>query len=242
MVLPHNILLQSKASYEEMVKPNRRQLLEVLKEIEAFLVAEKESGIKEYHLRRPKITNPKSLLDELKKKTLRCRGCDLNKSKTNLVFGEGNARAELVFVGEAPGREEDLEGAPFVGMAGQLLTKIIESIGLRRNDVYITNVLKCRPLGNRDPIASEIASCGLWLSEQLEIIKPKVICALGKFAAQTLLDTDEPITAMRGKFHNYRSAKLIPTFHPAYLLRNPSGKKAVWEDMKKIREELKSNP
>ena len=144
-----------------------------------------------------------------------------------------------MFVGEAPGKAEDLQGIPFVGRAGQLLTKIIASIGLSRRDVYIANILKCHPMGNRDPLPHEIEACEPWLIEQLEIIKPKVICALGKFAAQALLKSDEPITALRGRFYDYHGVKLMPTFHPAYLLRNPSGKRVVWEDMKKVRDLLR---
>ncbi|OGW75027.1 MAG: hypothetical protein A2Z72_08685 [Omnitrophica bacterium RBG_13_46_9] len=143
-----------------------------------------------------------------------------------------------MFVGEGPGMEEDLQGLPFVGRAGQLLTKIIESIGLKRTDVYIANVVKCRPPNNRNPLPTEILTCEEYLIKQIELINPKVICALGKFAAQTLLRSQEAITKLRGKFYDYRQAKLMPTFHPAYLLRNPQDKRLVWEDMKKIKREL----
>ncbi|MGB3057465.1 MAG: uracil-DNA glycosylase, partial [Candidatus Omnitrophota bacterium] len=132
----------------------------------------------------------------------------------------------------------DKQGRPFVGRAGQLLTKIIESIGLKREDVYIANILKCRPPGNRNPLPSEIATCVTYLEKQIEFIKPGIICALGKFAAQTLLNTETPISRLRGKFHEYRGIKLMPTYHPAYLLRNPGGKREVWEDMKKVAKEL----
>jgi uracil-DNA glycosylase family 4 len=143
-----------------------------------------------------------------------------------------------MFVGEAPGEEEDKQGEPFVGRAGQLLTKIIESIGLTREQVYIANVIKCRPPGNRNPEPDEVESCEPFLFRQIDAIKPKVIVALGKFAAQSLLKTTEPITRLRGREYKYRGATLIPTFHPAYLLRNPSSKRDVWEDMKKVRDIL----
>jgi len=155
------------------------------------------------------------------------------------VFGSGSPKAKLMFVGEAPGMDEDLQGLPFVGRAGKLLTKIIESIGLKRSDVYIANILKCRPPNNRNPLPTEILACENYLIKQIDIIKPVVICALGKFAAQTLLRRQEAISKLRGRFFEYRNAKLIPTFHPAYLLRNPNDKRLVWEDMKKIRRELR---
>jgi len=181
-------------------------------------------------------------LIQLKEKVLPCIKCgELASGRTNVVFGAGNANAKLCFIGEAPGRDEDLQGLPFVGRAGGLLTKIIESIGLTRKQVFIGNVLKCRPPQNRNPAPDEIRNCEPYLIQQLEIIQPKVICALGKFAAQTLLKTDEPISTLRGKFHDYHGIKLIPTFHPAYLLRNPSAKKTVWEDMKKIKKELEKS-
>ncbi len=143
-----------------------------------------------------------------------------------------------MFIGEAPGFDEDQQGLPFVGAAGQLLTKIIEAMKLKREDVYIANCLKCRPPGNRNPEPAEIASCSPILARQIEIIAPEIICALGKFAAQTLLESEEPISRLRGKFHDFRGIKLMPTFHPAYLLRNPGDKKIVWEDMQKIMREL----
>ncbi|MBU0479182.1 uracil-DNA glycosylase [bacterium] len=176
------------------------------------------------------------LLD-LKERIKDCQKCPLAKTRTHLVFGAGDEHAKLMFVGEAPGRDEDLQGEPFVGKAGQLLTKIINSIGLKRTDVYIANILKCRPPGNRNPEPYEIAVCQEYLLEQISIIKPKIICSLGKFAAQTLLNNQQPISQLRGRFFEYRNAKLIPTFHPAYLLYNPNEKKLVWQDMKKIKAE-----
>ncbi len=162
-----------------------------------------------------------------------CTRCKLHTlGRKQIVFGVGNPEADLMFVGEAPGADEDLQGIPFVGRAGQLLTKIIEAIDLRREDVYIANVIKCRPPQNRNPEPDEVETCEPFLFQQIDIIKPKVIVALGKFAAQALLRTLDPISRLRGRVYHYRGAKLIPTFHPAYLLRNPSSKREVWEDMK----------
>jgi DNA polymerase len=165
-----------------------------------------------------------------------CQRCKLHTlGRKQVVFGVGSANADLMFVGEAPGADEDLQGEPFVGRAGQLLTKIIEAIGLKREDVYIANIIKCRPPGNRNPEPDEVEQCEPFLFRQVEAVKPKVVVALGKFAAQSLLRTTEPITRLRGRSFNYRGATLIPTFHPAYLLRNPGSKREVWEDMKKVR-------
>ena len=151
------------------------------------------------------------------------------------MFGVGNPDADLMFVGEAPGADEDIQGIPFVGRAGQLLTDIIEKgLKIPRSDVYIANVIKCRPPQNRNPEPDEVATCEPFLFQQIDIIKPKVIVALGKFGAQTLLRTLEPISKLRGRVFEYRGSKLIPTFHPAYLLRNPSSKREVWEDMKLV--------
>jgi uracil-DNA glycosylase len=168
----------------------------------------------------------------------RCKLCTLGRSQ--VVFGVGSPKARLMFVGEAPGEEEDKRGEPFVGRAGQLLTKIIEAIGLTRDQVYIANVIKCRPPGNRNPEGDEVEQCEPFLFRQIEAIKPRVIVPLGKFAAQSLLKTTDPITRLRGRQFEYRGAALIPTFHPAYLLRNPSAKREVWEDMKKVRAILQS--
>jgi DNA polymerase len=165
-----------------------------------------------------------------------CTRCKLHTlGRTQVVFGVGNPNADLMFVGEAPGADEDVKGEPFVGRAGQLLTKIIEAIDLKREDVYIANVIKCRPPGNRNPEPDEVEQCEPFLFRQIDAIKPKVIVALGKFAAQCLLKTDAPITRIRGREFTYRDAVLIPTYHPAYLLRNPSAKRDVWEDMKRVR-------
>ena len=170
-----------------------------------------------------------------------CTRCKLHGlGRTQIVFGVGNPTADLMFVGEAPGADEDIQGEPFVGRAGQLLTKIIEAIGLRREDVFIANVLKCRPPGNRNPEPDEVVQCEPFLLRQIDVVKPKVIVALGKFAAQCLLKTNAPITRLRGREFKYRDAVLIPTYHPAYLLRTPSAKREVWEDMKRAKAILDS--
>jgi len=169
----------------------------------------------------------------------RCKLCTLGRSQ--IVFGVGNPKARLMFVGEAPGEDEDKKGEPFVGRAGQLLTKIIEAIGMTRDQVYIANVLKCRPPNNRNPEADEVEQCEPFLFRQIDVIQPKVIVPLGKFAAQSLLRTTDPITRLRGRSFDFRGATLIPTFHPAYLLRNPSAKREVWDDMKKVRSILQAD-
>ena len=163
-----------------------------------------------------------------------CSRCKLHRSRTQIVFGVGNPKAELVFVGEGPGRDEDIQGEPFVGRAGKLLTQMIEAMSLRREDVYICNVVKCRPPENRLPERDEIASCSPYLVRQLAVIQPKVICCLGTCAAQTLLNTNQGISRFRGEWFDYRGAKLIATYHPAYLLRNPNAKPEVWKDLQKV--------
>ena len=174
-------------------------------------------------------------LEELQKNWGACTRCRLCESRKNLVFGEGDPHARLVFVGEGPGEDEDEQGRPFVGKAGRLLTDIIEKgFKLRRCDVYIANIVKCRPPRNRDPEAEEIETCLPALWKQLELINPDVVCALGRVAAQTLLGTKERISALRGRFQTARNLAIIPTFHPAYLLRNPEAKREAWEDVKII--------
>jgi uracil-DNA glycosylase family 4 len=179
-------------------------------------------------------------LEEIRRELGECRRCKLHRTRRTLVFGEGNEKAKLMFVGEGPGYDEDVQGRPFVGKAGQLLTKIIQSIHLQREEVYITNIIKCRPPQNRNPEPDEIECCHPFLLKQISAIQPQIICALGTFAAQTLLKTDAKITALRGKFYNLGGIKLLPTYHPAYLLRNPERKREVWEDMKKISEWMDS--
>src|SRR5271170_3620881 len=163
-----------------------------------------------------------------------CTRCKLHKGRTKIVFGVGNPKAELVFVGEGPGRDEDAQGEPFVGRAGKLLTQMIEAMGLRRQDVYICNVVKCRPPENRLPEPDEIATCSPFLLRQLGVIEPKVICCLGSCSAQTMLQTTQGISRFRGEWFDFRGSKLIATYHPAYLLRNPPAKSEVWKDLQKI--------
>ncbi|MEJ2658228.1 MAG: uracil-DNA glycosylase [Desulfobacterales bacterium] len=167
-----------------------------------------------------------------------CRRCRLSKSRKNIVFGAGDPNARLMFVGEGPGYEEDQSGEPFVGAAGQLLTKIITAIEHSREQVYICNIIKCRPPGNRNPMPDEIKTCFPFLKRQIASVKPDIICALGTFAAQTLLETKAPISKLKGCFHDYSGIKVLPTYHPAYLLRNPDKKRDVWEDMKKLMKAL----
>jgi DNA polymerase len=174
-------------------------------------------------------------LDALGAEAAGCTNCGLCETRQKVVFGTGSGVVPLVFVGEAPGHDEDMSGVPFVGRAGQLLTKIIEAIGLTREQVYICNVLKCRPPQNRNPLPDEIASCRHFLESQLELLQPKVICTLGLFAAQLLLDSSLPIGKLRGRLNTEGRWPILPTFHPAYLLRNPSAKATVWEDVQLVR-------
>ena len=186
----------------------------------------------------PPLTAEPVTLDALQKSLDGCTRCPLSQQRNNIVFGAGNPQARVVLVGEAPGREEDLQGYPFVGEAGQLLEKILQAMNLSRQAVYICNVIKCRPPGNRDPKPDEIAACEPFLKQQLAIIKPEIIITLGRFAAQTLLKTTAPIGRLRGQWREYEGVALMPTFHPAYLLRNPAGKRPVWEDMKQVMRRL----
>jgi DNA polymerase len=224
-----------------------RDLKEVVEAVKAYIELERESGMEEFPAARPiyRTAAPgvEDLpgLDILKDKVLKCEACELSRTRLNVVFGSGNPNAALMFIGEAPGEEEDIQGLPFVGRAGQLLTKIIEAMGLKRSDVYIANILKCRPPNNRAPLPAEILACRDNVRAQIRAINPKAICTLGKFASQTLLKTETPISALRGKFYEYDGIKVMPTFHPAYLLRNPNDKKLVWEDMKKIKKLLENN-
>src|SRR6476659_7595147 len=206
---------------------------------QSVLVADNESS----ESREPESSMPKKLnvlqdrpaaLKNIREDIGDCTRCKLHaQGRKQIVFGVGNPSADLMFVGEAPGADEDVQGIPFVGRAGQLLTKMIEAMGLRRDEVYIANVLKCRPPGNRNPEPDEIAMCEPFLFRQLASIEPKVVIALGAFAARTLLKTQDPISRLRGRVFDYRGAKLIPTFHPSFLLRSPGYKREAWEDLKK---------
>jgi uracil-DNA glycosylase family 4 len=184
-----------------------------------------------------------STLDDLNGQICECLKCPLGNTRTKFVFGVGNPNADVVVIGEAPGADEDAQGEPFVGRAGQLMNKILEAIQFKRDDVYICNILKCRPPNNRDPLAEEIDFCEPYLWKQLEIIKPKMILCLGRIAGQSLLKTNDTLSALRGKFFDYRGIKLMVTYHPAALLRNPNWKKPAWEDVQLFRktyDEMKS--
>ncbi|HEX8289743.1 MAG TPA: uracil-DNA glycosylase [Pyrinomonadaceae bacterium] len=179
-------------------------------------------------------------IEEIRADIGNCTRCPLWEGRTKIVHSEGNLSAELVFVGEAPGANEDAEGRPFVGRAGQLLNKIIEAIGMKREDVFIGNINRCRPPGNRTPTLPEAHTCRPFLTREIAVIRPKVIVVLGNTATQNLLDTKVGITKLRGEFQDYYGVKVMPTFHPAYLLRDPSKKRETWEDMKKVRDYMNS--
>jgi len=172
--------------------------------------------------------------ESLRAQAEQCRKCGLAGTRTTVVFGEGDVHAELMFVGEAPGRDEDLQGRPFVGRAGQLLTQMIQAMGFRREEVFIANVLKCRPPGNRNPAPDEVAQCEPYLMRQIELVRPKLICALGNHALRALTGYTGGISKVRGRPMEFFQWKVVPTFHPAYLLRNPAAKRDAWEDLKAI--------
>ena len=183
----------------------------------------------------PATSKKKTTLASLEKTVSGCIACPLHESRTQTVFGVGNPRTKVLFIGEAPGRDEDLKGEPFVGRAGQLLNKILAAIELKREDVYITNILKCRPPNNRDPQESEVRECENYLKKQIELIKPRVICALGRIAAQWLLQTSAPLGTLRKGEYYYEGIRILATYHPAALLRNPNFKKPAWEDFKQLK-------
>ncbi len=190
-------------------------------------------------VRAPEASEPAAALRLIREDLGDCRRCGLCRDRTHIVFGVGDPNARLMFVGEGPGADEDLKGEPFVGRAGQLLTKIIESMGMERKEVYIANVVKCRPPENRTPLPDEIATCSPFLFQQIRAIGPRVVVCLGTPATQTVLGTRDTITRLRGAFHEIEGIRVMPTFHPAYLLRNPAAKREVWDDMKKVMAELK---
>jgi DNA polymerase len=183
-----------------------------------------------------------STLEEIRTELGNCHRCKLYRTRRTIVFGEGNEKARLMLIGEGPGNDEDVQGRPFVGKAGQLLTKILQAIEIEREEVYIANIIKCRPPQNRNPEPDEIENCYPFLLKQIQAIRPRIICALGTFSAQTLLKTDVKITALRGKIYDFSGIQLFPTYHPAYLLRNPEKKREVWEDMKQIAKALAESP
>ena len=197
-------------------------------------------GPKEHTIEIPEGLSKQDQLDYLAEAISGCTICPLHQGRTQVVFGAGNPDADLMFIGEAPGRDEDAQGIPFIGRAGQLLTKIIQAIDMTREDVYIANIGKCRPPNNRAPLPGEMAACVPFLHRQIKIIQPKIICLLGATAVRGLLDIKEGITRLRGTFIEWRGIQVMPTYHPAYLLRSPAGKRDVWEDMKKVRDSLRA--
>jgi len=217
-----------------------QKVQDVIADLKAYLEYLKGMGIEALPAveeKADKIIQPKGpTLDEIRRELGDCKRCKLHRTRQTLVFGEGSEKAKLMFIGEGPGYDEDVQGRPFVGKAGQLLTKIIQSIHLQREEVYIANIIKCRPPQNRNPEPDEIQSCYPFLMNQIQAIQPRIICALGTFAAQTLLHTDAKITTLRGRFFDLAGIKVLPTYHPAYLLRSPERKREVWEDMKQISE------
>ena len=238
-------------------------LKKIIADFKKYLIQEQQQGVKEIlrsGIKTGVLTkdipvtaslDKRKALEELRLEYSDCRQCRLGKSRIKLVFGTGNPEAKLMFIGEGPGYEEDRQGLPFVGPAGQLLTKIIEAMGMKREEVFIANIVKCHPMkdpgnshlkGNdRPPEAEEIEACRPILEAQIDIIKPKIICALGTFAARTLLNSQETIGNLRGRFYDFGGIKLMPTLHPASCLYHASNKKYVWADMKIIRAELKRN-
>jgi uracil-DNA glycosylase len=208
----------------------------------AHLEAERDWGIEDLPVTERVGTatdlSAQAALDAVRAEIGDCTRCPLHKGRTNLVFGVGNPQARLMFIGEGPGRDEDEQGEPFVGRAGQLLTKIIQAMGLQRSDVYIANIVNCRPPNNRNPEPVEMQTCSPFLIKQIEAIKPEAMVALGNIAVQTLLDTSVGITRLRGRFHDYQGVPLMPTFHPAFLLRDPHKKKEVWQDMQLVMKKL----
>ncbi|HXW52870.1 MAG TPA: uracil-DNA glycosylase [Myxococcota bacterium] len=207
--------------------------LNLLKESGMTYIDKTESSEKKIDMKLPLLEGTK-MLDNLRKQIGDCQRCKLCHGRKNIVFGSGKPDAKLVFVGEGPGAEEDAKGLPFVGRAGQLLTKMINAMGFSREEIYICNVVKCRPPENRDPEPDEIEACEPFLKSQLSIIKPKVIVGLGRYACQTLLKSNTPMSKLRGHWNDYEGISFMPTFHPAYLLRNPPAKKEVWEDLQRV--------
>lgn len=217
------------------------KVLEIIAHLKSYLEYLREMGVEGFLSSGRKPENSFSsptpqTLEEVQKELGDCRRCKLHRTRRTIVFGEGDEKATLMFIGEGPGYDEDLQGRPFVGKAGQLLTKIIQSIHLQREEVYIANIIKCRPPQNRNPEPDEIESCYPFLMKQIQAIRPKIICALGTFAAQTLLNTNAKITGLRGRVFDFTGIKVFPTYHPAFLLRNPERKREVWEDVKQISE------
>lgn len=218
---------------------NQLEFGKVVEQLKGHLKDALDKGIEELPIREAPRLPLEDRLKKIREEIGDCTRCKLCQGRTHIVFGTGNPHAELMFVGEGPGQDEDLQGEPFVGRAGQLLTKMIEAMGYKRSDVYIANVVKCRPPQNRLPEPDEVETCSPFLIQQIEAIRPKVIVTLGNLAAQTLLKTKTGITQLHGNFYELGGISVMPTFHPAYLLRNPPMKKPCWEDLKKVMAMLK---
>ncbi|MBJ80050.1 MAG: hypothetical protein CMH60_01910 [Myxococcales bacterium] len=218
----------------------------VIEEVKAFVQLQADLGLKGVSIDfNPQVGSavPGTLnLSAIREELGDCQRCKLCDQRKNIVFGVGDPHARLMFVGEGPGADEDIKGEPFVGKAGQLLTRMIQAMGLRREDVYIANIVKCRPPENRDPEPDEIAACEPFLLQQIEAVQPEVIVALGRYASQCLVGKATPISRLRGSWSSYAGIDLMPTFHPAYLLRNPSGKRPVWEDLQAVMHKLQLQP
>ena len=223
----------AEAGVEQLRRPAIQDAIPTARSEESTMVSPSEAGTS---------TAPQETLEVIQAEVVHCTACsELASTRTQTVFGVGNPQARLCFLGEAPGADEDRLGEPFVGRAGKLLTDIIEKgMQLRREDVYILNVLKCRPPGNRNPLPTEVHNCRKFLDRQLALIRPEFLCCLGAVAAQTLLETDRPIGKMRGEFHHYQGIRVLCTYHPAYLLRNPSAKRQVWDDVQILLREMAS--
>jgi len=231
---------------EAKIAENIKSILEFYQDLGFEMLPIKLAFSVQRSVKNSELRTPNSELDKetalkaLSKDIGDCKRCRLSKERTNIVFGEGNPDARLMFIGEAPGREEDSQGRPFVGDAGMLLTRLIEKMGFKRGDVYIANIIKCRPPMNRNPEKDEIESCRGFVEKQIEIIKPEVIISLGRISSQTLIgNTGLKMTSIRGNFFDYKGIVLMPTFHPAYLLRNPKDKWLTWNDAQKVLEKLK---
>lgn len=244
--MSNELRVQKEITTEEKIVENIKSILEFYQAlgfeilpIKLALSVQRSAKISELRASNSEL-DKKTVLKALRKDIGDCKRCRLSKERTNIVFGEGNPDARLMFIGEAPGREEDSQGRPFVGEAGMLLTRLIEKMGFKREDVYIANIIKCRPPMNRDPEKDEIENCRGFMEKQIEIIKPEILISLGRIAAQTLIgNTGLKITAIRGNFFDYKGIPLMPTFHPAYLLRNPKDKWLTWNDAQKVLEKLK---
>jgi len=221
----------------DMTKRLSEEILNIVGLLKTNLEYQRALGIRHIQLAEQSMQVHSIQLEDVRRELGDCRRCKLHATRKNIVFGAGNQRSHIVFVGEAPGRDEDVQGKPFVGQAGKLLELMLEAINLRREEVYICNIVKCRPPENRNPEKDEIEACGPFLTKQIEAIEPRIICALGTLAAHTLLKTKESISKLRGVIHTYHGIRLIPTYHPAFLLRNPYKKREAWEDMQLIQRE-----